>query len=511
MDVMAETVKKSDMKKNVLLIMTDQMKASSSTLWGNSFCETPALKKLAENGVLYSNAVTPCPLCVPARVSFFTSQYPHQHGSRHNNTPMPAGARHAVKIWKENGYKTGLIGKNHCFERMEDRILFDVWCEIFHWNIPGSAWSKGMEWYRPVSDIQRAHEIRSQMRVPTEKKVADGMPIHRSTFAYAYSDYPLEDYSTGLIAGQTRKFLERYKDEPFFLWVSFPDPHTPYEAPRRYFDMFYKGDMELPPWRKEEMERAPERTKVLYQILGMDHEKEEHVRGVLAAYYGMVKFIDDSVASILSDLAEFGLEEDTIVVFCSDHGDFAGEHMMTQKGGCFYDALTKVPLVVSLKGASWSGATENSPVSLIDVVPTLLELQNIPVPKSMEGSLLPGVCPVERKEAAFSEYGAGGAPYMMKHLLKRPVTRGLDPLIATLKEREAEGLRKMVRTEKWKFIHDPLGDLDELYDLENDPWELHNRIPGNSNAREIDELRERLLDWSIRTEPYVLKEKVCRI
>ncbi|MCP4357740.1 MAG: sulfatase-like hydrolase/transferase, partial [Chloroflexi bacterium] len=111
-------------RPNVLLIMADQLKATASHLYGKTFCRTPTMERLAQEGVLYQHAFTPHPLCVPARISLWTAQYPHTHGARRNETLMPVGARHAFKLWKEAGYHIGLIGKNHCFEQADDLALF---------------------------------------------------------------------------------------------------------------------------------------------------------------------------------------------------------------------------------------------------------------------------------------------------------------------------------------------------------------------------------------------------
>ena len=105
---------------NILVIMTDQQKATASHLYGNPFCETPNLERLANEGVLFDHAITPHPLCMPARVSFWTAQYPHSHGSRRNETPMSPDATHAFKLWRAAGYHCGLIGKNHCFDHAAD-------------------------------------------------------------------------------------------------------------------------------------------------------------------------------------------------------------------------------------------------------------------------------------------------------------------------------------------------------------------------------------------------------
>jgi arylsulfatase len=321
-------------------------------------------------------------------------------------------------------------------------------------------------------------------------------------FAYAVSDFPLEDYATGLIAGQTVRFLEAHRDEPFALWVSFPDPHEPWVAPQQYAAMFSPDKIDLPPWRDGEFEDegAPERNRVLYQMLGVRNDPIEQLYGLMSVYYGMVRFIDDGLGQILTALENLGLRENTIVVFCSDHGDFMGEHAMQCKGGVFYDCLTRVPLIVSWPGQVISGGRDDSMVSLIDVLPTLYHLQGIEVPRAMQGQLLPTVTNAVPRVAAFSEYGAGGPPFRMADLerLEQPI--GRQALLQSLQWREAEGRRKMVRTRDWKYVHDPMGDRDELYDLQRDPWELQNVVDEQGNKEILAALRLSLLDWSIATE-----------
>jgi arylsulfatase A-like enzyme len=474
---------------NVLVIMTDQQKATASHLYGNTFCETPSMARLAEEGVLFEQAFTPHPLCVPARVSLWTGQYPHTHGARRNQTFMPAEASHAFRIWKEAGYCTGLIGKNHCFERQEDLALFDVWCEISHGGLPRDSETKGMSWFRPIEAIQAAHALRRTMTPQNPR------------FAYATSDYLLDDCSTGLVAGQTVRFLEQHRDEPFALWVSFPDPHEPWVAPERYAAMYPPEQIQLPPWREGEFdERAPERNRVLHEMLGVAEDPLADVYGLLGVYYGMVRFVDDGLGQIVGALERLGLRERTIVVFCSDHGDFMGEHGMQCKGGVFYDCLTRIPLVVSWPGQIPMGRHEQSMANLIDVVPTLLQLQGLSVPRSMHGQGLPTVTDVPPRDATFSEYGAGGPPFRMADLAELPRPWGRRALIQSLQWREAEGRRKMVRTRAWKYVHDPMGDRDELYDLKQDPWELDNVVDDPANRDVVAEMRLRLLHWSIQTE-----------
>ena len=139
-------------------------------------------------------------------------------------------------------------------------------------------------------------------------------------------------------------------------------------------------------------------------------------------------------------------------------------------------------------------------VSLVDIVPTLLRIQGLEVPRSMHGRALPTVTEERPRDAAFSEYGAGGPPFRLVDLQTLPRPYGRRALIQSLQWREAEGRRKMVRTRAWKYVHDPMGDRDELYDLESDPWELQNVADDPANRDVIAEMGLRLLDWSIRTE-----------
>jgi len=475
-------------RPNILVIMSDQMKATASHLYGNPFCRTPHLERLAGEGVLFEQAFTPHPLCVPARVALWTGQYPHTNGARRNETLMPGDALHAFKLWHELGLHCGLIGKNHCFDQPDDLALFDTWCEISHVGLPRDETTKGMDWFRPIEAIHAAHAVRRNM------------PASSPQFSWAHTDFPLEDYGTGLVAGQTVRFLEQHRHDPFALWVSFPDPHEPYEAPRRYAELFPPEVVQLPPWREGEFDDAPERNRVLYQMMGIEDNEDADIYGLLAAYYGMVRFLDDGVGQILDALDRLGLRENTIVVFCADHGDFAGEHGMVCKGGVFYDALTRIPLIVSWPGHVVQGQVDGSLVSLADIVPTLLELQGLEIPRAMQGQPLPTVTGAAPREAAFSEYGAGGPTFRMDDLHKLSVPYGRRALLRSLQWREAEGRRKMVRTREWKYVHDPLGDRDELYDLTRDPWELTNVVDDPTLAGVLADMRLRLADWSICTE-----------
>ena len=148
---------------NVIFIIADQMKWSALRMYSDIGIETPSLERLASEGVRVETGITPHALCVPARVSMMTSRFAHSTGARRNETLMPAGVTHAFGVWKSAGYTTGLIGKNHCFDREEDIDLLDVHCELWHRGLQNDAPLKGMEWSRPQADIHAAEAVRANM------------------------------------------------------------------------------------------------------------------------------------------------------------------------------------------------------------------------------------------------------------------------------------------------------------------------------------------------------------
>lgn len=532
-------------RPNVVFIMADQLKATALRMYSEHGIEAPALERIASEGVTFQTAITPHPLCVPARTSVMTSRYPHSTGCRRNETLMPEGELHAYRIWKEAGFATGLIGKNHCFVEQSDFDLIDVRCEMSHRGLPQGDYigenvgNTGMEWVVPEQIINESHSTRVNM------------PRQSPTISYAVTDHPIEGYSSSAITTQAEEFLERHSapdSKPFALTISYPDPHEPYEVPRKYADMFPPDDVVLPPKRAGEFTdgTAPERNRVLHEILRQDDDTDDDRRGLIATYQAMIRFMDDGIGRILDKLDELGLRENTIVAFTSDHGDFIGEHNMGAKGGVFYDCLVRVPLIVSWPGGGVpQSVVDDSIVNTIDILPTLLQLQGIadftspPVavgelelpaagPKvptvldgdvinsenlrRLHGSPLPTVTDTQLRDAAFSEYGTGGPAFTMDMLERYDRPYGFARLIDTLWAREAEGRRRMVRTHRWKYVTDPMavskGDTmpsgadteDELYDLENDPWELYNVAQVADNATVISEMRSKLVEWMSQTE-----------
>ena len=527
---------------NVIFIVADQLKATALQMYSEIGIPTPSLERMASEGVMYRHAVTPHALCVPARVSMMTGRYAHSTGARRNETLMPSGQLHAFRIWKELGYTTGLIGKNHCFIEQDDLDLLDVRCEMSHGGLSRNnykgeiAGNKGMEWVVPEDIITEAHSTRANM------------PEQSRSFGYAVSDHPIEGYSSAALTTQTKAFIDQFgsfKDDPnrkpFALLLSYPDPHHPLEAPRKFADMIPPETVVMPPQRDDEYTDGtiPTRNRQLHDMLGVSVDDPEHVRNAMAVYMAMTRFVDDGIGKVLDHLDETGLRENTIVVFTADHGDFNGEHDMLGKGGVFYDCLTRVPMLVSWPaGGVPCGTVDDSMANTIDLLPTILQLSDVAdfnanppsedgdeiapagprlnhdtgsnwitseTLRRIQGRPLPTATDSPPRSAAFSEYGTGGTALSDEdlHQLMERGYEGRKLLMETLWIREAEGRRRMVRTKDWKFVTDPgSDDLDELYDLNADPWELTNVANDPANIPVISEMRALLMEWATATEDY---------
>jgi arylsulfatase A-like enzyme len=469
-------------RPNLLLIMTDQQRASAIRLYGNPDVPTPALERLAARGIRYNHCYTPHPLCVPARVSFWTGRYAHQHGARTNEIPMPAGEPHLARQLHDAGYRLALIGKDHCFTAA-DHALFSLHDIIGHGGpetCETPAEAAVVEWIR--GGRQPGQRLLSPARV---------------------NPYPAADCPTAVLAWRAIRFLETARDDqPFCLWLSIPDPHGPLQCPEPYASLHPPDSITLPPWRDGDLASKMERIRVFAQLLGYADMSEAEIRQRVSIYYGMIRFLDDAVGQVLDALDRLGLTDDTIVAFTSDHGDYAGEHRLTDKSSTLLDCMTRVPLLLAWPGRLPAGAVETHPVSLLDVVPTCLGLAGLPRPAGIDGRMLPATGDDPPRAAVFSEYGAGGPRLRLTDLPRFADTSWEDqaPPIPLLRWREAEGRPKMVRWDRYKYIYDPDDEVDELYDLQADPWELTNLAADPTHAAIRSAGRDHLLAWSVATE-----------
>ena len=379
-------------RPNVVFIMTDQQKATAIDLYGGQV-RTPNLARIAAEGLLYERAFTPHPLCVPARVSFWTGRWPHSHGARTNEIPMPRGETHPAQLLHGAGYRLGHFGKNHCFTDDDFQTYFDRTFFVGHGDRGGPG----------------ATMIRRGLQAPNPAGMSDHWGFRRPV-ARTRTE-PREESATYRITEEACRFLEERHaadpEQPLCLWVSIPDPHEPYQVPEPYASMYPPAEIRLPPWREGEIQTKPERQQVYWHYLNWAELTEDDARLAMSVYFGMIAFIDERVGYVLDTLERLGMRQDTIVVFCSDHGDFMGEHHMLIKTGAFYDCLTRVPLLLSYpRGLAQRGERRPELVSLIDVMPTVLNLVQIgsSAPAAVQGRALPGTPGAgPARETIFSE------------------------------------------------------------------------------------------------------------
>jgi len=478
-------------KPNILLIETDQQSAETLSLYGNPVLHTPALERLAEQGVVFEYAFCNYPACSPSRSSMMTGRYASSIGVHANHMMINPAETTLPQVLKANGYQTAIIGKNHAFMRT-------------------AQFSYGGGSPEHPSTL---HEVFDYVRLADHGHMVDGyrddpasIAAHEwaqkhcwySPLGYGTNPAAPEHCGTYLLGETMVDYLEsvRNTDQPFFAWLSFPDPHTPYQAPEPYASMINPADVPLPP--KDSLENKPERQRVAHLMDAMDTADDELIRRVRAMHYGMIKFIDDTLGKILATVDQLGLTDNTVVIFTSDHGDSMGAHGLIQKHNAFYDSFNRIPFIVRMPDYSGPRRTDNM-VELVDIMPTLLELAGIPRPYGLQGrSLAPflqGDPSYTPREFVIIESGEQGEPMKESDITVRPEHPFDERYFVWCAYREAWlGRGKSIRTHDWKLNVYTNGD-GELYDLQRDPDELHNLFHESEYESIRTALERQLLVW----------------
>ncbi len=473
-------------RPNILFICTDQQRFDSLGCYGNVHVQTPTIDRLAQEGVLFEQCYVQSPVCSPSRASLLTGQYVHSHGLWANGVSLPAHAPLFSKALAEEGYDCGLIGKWHlsaCFQgRTEPRL--DDGFRVFEWAhdpTHGSPQNQYHRWLEAKHPELYAQAIRH----------GTGRQGHKTV---PFDTMPTEAHYSHWVGEQSIAFLEdeRAADTPFFLWVNFFDPHHPFSAPQEYLDRYDPATLPAPIGYAGELESKPEIQRQASQksygghAAGFTEHSAAEIQEIIAAYYAMISLIDDEVARILDRLQALGLDENTLVIFTSDHGEMLGDHQLLLKGPMLYEAAVHVPLILRWPGHLPAGERRSQLVQWIDLNPTFLEAAGVAVQPGNQGqSLLPlgrGDADAFTRGWALCEYRDSGHPY--------------QPPVHTT----------MLRRDRYKLIvyHGaPASDRPregELYDLAADAQELHN-LWADPAYREIKVgLQEMLLDLLVATE-----------
>lgn len=463
------TVTDENSMPNILLIYTDQQRYNTIHGLGNEEIETPNLDRLVESGFAFTNSFVSVPVCLPSRWSLHSGMYTttHQSWSNHHRGQRPK--TNLPLEFKNAGYHTALIGKNHSFLNKTD-----------------------MDVIIPTPDFAgQPQDGRSADRVMDWKEEED--PMH-------------------ILTDSALNLLESFKDTgSCFIWLSYLYPHTPYRLPEPYFSMYDSVELPAPIVEPGGLEKA---NKPFRQVFHQENNDRlipynaDKIMRMKRNYYGMVSLVDYEIGRLLDFLEDNGLIDKTLIIFTSDHGDYLGDHHMITKSPAMYDCLTRVPLIFSWKGIIRSNISTDELISNVDIMPTVLSLLGLEIPGQVQGVSYKEFLRARKfepgpREYVFSEYGIPG----------KPVSRDiLEELIPDYKENpiffadpripwEANpvalaGRFRMIRSKDWKFVEEENG-TSELYDMKNDPNELVNLWNDPAFKERQQEMQAALNEWKL--------------
>lgn len=475
-------------KPNILFIMTDQQRWDCVGANGNDIIQTPAMDRIAARGANLTHAFVASPVCVPSRVSFFTGRYAHSHKNRVNYTPLDRSEILMQARLKAAGYRTASVGKLHYYPATQEeahRTGFDI-VEL-HDGVPYTDfWSDYVKWWR-ANDPNAGKSYRA-----LAKNIEPGKNPYRAAIDTKFTD-------TAWTGDRARYHLAELAggDAPFFLFVSFWKPHSPYEIGAPYDSMYDGVEIPLPETFTEiDLEKLPIPVQKLATRGGgkMKTFGRERLQWIYRSYYGAISHVDHEIGLLLDVLEKTGKADDTLIVFSSDHGDQLLEHGIVGKN-CFYEPSVRVPLMVSLPGTI-EPSRKDELIETVDLMPTLLDFAGIPIPVECQGRSFTSL---------ISETGQDYLPHdavFSENIIPEVITNsGLE--IPFEKGKGVDGVRhpdaKMVRTDRWKYCYYPDGEA-ELYEIRADPGE-RNDLAGRPEYRDIeDQLRTRILNWLINSQ-----------
>lgn len=455
----------SDAKPNVLIFMTDQQNGWTIREGKKTRAITPHLDIFRKKAVSFTNAYSPSPHCCPSRVSFFSSLYPSEHGVWNNvnvSNALTRGPREGVEFWTSSyakaGYQLGFSGKWHV-SNWQRPIDFG-WQEL-KVTSPGFGTGPDLAVQRDEARKRELKVVEFEVPMANHKRthgevVRPGWPkyVHFGTDEDPCGDAEVVDHGVDFISEK------KNSSDPWCLYVGTVGPHDPYTPPKRFLDWYDLDDIELPTSFGDEMEDKPglyRRTRDRFDQL----TEAEH-RDALRHYMAFCSYEDELFGRLIAELESTKQLDNTIVVFLSDHGDYAAEHGLWGKGLPAFQSAYRIPLVIGGPGIASSRFDRecDTPISLVDLGPTLLDLCQIPKMTETSGN----------SRAAWLN-GTDGENIPTDTFFQ---SNG----------NEAYGIQRAVVSNGWKLVYN-MFDQDELYDLSSDKNELVNLISTVGDTRRL--------------------------
>lgn len=436
-------------RPNVLFIAVDDLNMDVGA-YGHPLVQTPNIDRLAARGVRFDRAYTQFPLCSPSRVSLLTGIRPDVTRVFNLTTDFRTTIPDVVTLpqhFKQHGYYSARVGK------------------IFHYGVPSQIGTSGLDDPRSWD-----HVVNPRGRDTDDEHLVVNVTPSRglgSAVAWLEAEGADEEQTDGKVATEAIRLLEAHRDRPFFLAVGFYRPHSPYIAPKRYFDLYPLDRVPAPADPGGDLDDIPEAALWTrpphWSISEMDRRKG------IRAYYASISFMDAQLGRLLDALDRLKLADRTLVVLWSDHGYLLGEHGQWKKQSLFEPAV-RVPLIVAGPGVTAKGQASPRTVELLDLYPTLADLSGLPMPSQVAGASL-------------------------RDLLADPAAAWSRPAYTQVR-RSADGVTFMgrsVRTERWRYTEWDEGRRGvELYDHDRDSGELTNVAHDPAHADTARRMRELL-------------------
>ncbi|MFP4144424.1 MAG: sulfatase-like hydrolase/transferase [Phycisphaeraceae bacterium] len=466
--------------RNVIILCPDEQRGDAAGFMGNPDIKTPNMDRLAQRSAIFERHMTTFPKCVPARCSLMTGRYTHTDGWRSVSQALEPGQPELMSHLRERGYETAVFGKNHCWDEANWDAL------DFSSDKPPMA--HYMEGRRGVHEFPASEDGPQPMDLDPRWHYVGSNTRHMPDEAFTE---------------QTVDYLRERRDrsKPFFLQVNYESPHAVYGVEEPWYSMYDRDKIEAYPHDLPKNAPLPVTAQRKYRTGMEDHEAE--AREIQAVYYGMISKLDHLFGKVLDAVDAENLWEDTVILFISDHGDYAGQYTLVEKYDThFADCLMQVPC--TLYAPDLPAGRVSSLSDTADIAPTLCELLGVePLPHMHGESMVPLARGEKRKDAVFAD-GGHEKPMRDRFAAREKPTgdhgNALGKGQTYWYEPDSMARAKMVRTDRYKLVIRETGG-NELYDLETDPWEMDNRWGDPELAAATAELMRKLVEWSLKTDP----------
>lgn len=463
----------SDSRPNIIFIITDQQRYDTINALGYEFMDTPNLDRLANEGIVYTQCHVTAASCAPARASLFKGYYPHTTGILKN---ADTWRRSWIELLNDSGYHCTNIGKMHSwpFETelgFDERYVVENKDRYLEGRYYFDEWDKALRFRGLIKQQRELYRQRDD---------------YRDRLGAFEWELPEDAHPDMFVGDMATWWINSYpKTEPLFLQIGFPGPHPPYDPIPRYAEPYLKKELPLLKVTQEELDNQPPAFKELRQHnQEIDHDSvvlelnpTEQQRHLQRAYYlANVTMIDEKVGEIIDALEQNDYLDNSIIIFTSDHGDCLTDHGHSQKW-TMYDLITRIPLLIWAPKKFQGGRVVNELCQQMDLGPTILELAGIEIPHTLEA--------ISMKESLEGDDWKG-RDYVFAEQIKDGILTGCE-------------FMTMVRNHEWKLVHfldEPHG---QLFNLTEDPDEIHNLWDDESSATIKQDLLGVLREWRIRS------------